>query len=576
MKLFKLAAVAAAVALLASCSMKVSKISEQSRYDTSQKDLQKIMNAQPTLKGNLSLSDAIARTLKFNLDNRIRLTRLALANGQLKLAVLQMLPTIDTSLGYKGRSNQKKSFLIQNGQLSTSDTTVNPRETHDADVVLNWNLLDLGLSYVRSKQQADRVLVAKEQRRQIVQDLVKQVTATYWRAYNAQSMYQDVEAFRDKVAKALALSQKATASRAGSAEKQLEYQKMLISSLRQVSKMRAQMIRARQELSKLMSVDARSQFILMPPSKEMVKMEPLKLKIQQLDTLALVNRPELKEMDYKVRIADRGITTAILNALPSIKFDLGYNYDSNKYEVQRNWISWNSDISWNVLNLLSAAYSHKVAKTQKQLEQLQRMATTMTVLTQVRLSLVDYQLARQEFSLSVQKNAVNEKLFKHTEKRAQAKASNQQQVIRRSLDYLNSRMDRALAFSGAQDAKALVLDSVGVDVLPAGNYDEMKLTALSKLVQQNLDKVNNKGLNSVLAGRYQTIASQLSILKSLAVKPAKEAAAKATPEAKAKAETKTEPKTKAAKPAATKSNTAKKGHFSCNVVKGKWQCDSMS
>ena len=55
--------------------------------------------------------------------------------------------------------------------------------------------------------------------------------------------------------------------------------------------------------------------------------------IGELEEVALENRPELREEDYRKRISVAETRKALLSLLPGISFDVAARYDSNKYLV---------------------------------------------------------------------------------------------------------------------------------------------------------------------------------------------------------------------------------------------------
>jgi outer membrane protein TolC len=60
---------------------------------------------QQPLSGPLTLSDAMARALKYNLDYRLKLMETALSRGLLDVSRQDMLPKLMTDAGYRWRDN---------------------------------------------------------------------------------------------------------------------------------------------------------------------------------------------------------------------------------------------------------------------------------------------------------------------------------------------------------------------------------------------------------------------------------------------------------------------------------------
>ena len=55
---------------------------------------------------------------------------------------------------------------------------------------------------------------------------------------------------------------------------------------------------------------------------------------------ALRQRPELREVQYRLRINDQEAEAALLELLPSLQSYAGLNYDSNSFLYNKHWLSW--------------------------------------------------------------------------------------------------------------------------------------------------------------------------------------------------------------------------------------------
>ena len=142
---------------------------------------------QEPVKGSLSLYEAMARALKYNLDHRVELMEVALRHRQLDLAHYSMLPKAVVNAGYANRDNYSggtsRRLPIGTPSLSAdTSSTSSERDVATGDIQFSWNILDFGLSYVRANQSADRVLIAKETRRKVVNRLIQDVRVAYWLA----------------------------------------------------------------------------------------------------------------------------------------------------------------------------------------------------------------------------------------------------------------------------------------------------------------------------------------------------------------------------------------------------------
>jgi outer membrane protein TolC len=72
---------------------------------TSANDQQQARKDVEPLQGPLTLEEAIARAIKYNLDRRTRLMQETLAQGQFDVGKYDMLPKLMASAGYRERNN---------------------------------------------------------------------------------------------------------------------------------------------------------------------------------------------------------------------------------------------------------------------------------------------------------------------------------------------------------------------------------------------------------------------------------------------------------------------------------------
>ena len=145
---------------------------------------------QQPVTGAIDIHEAVARALKFNLDHQVELADMAVRDRELELAHYSLLPNLVANSGYTGRDNfnASNSRNILTGAESLATSTSQDRQQRIADATFSWNILDFGLSYVRARQSADKVLVQNELRRKVALRIVEDTRAAYWRALSAQRL----------------------------------------------------------------------------------------------------------------------------------------------------------------------------------------------------------------------------------------------------------------------------------------------------------------------------------------------------------------------------------------------------
>ena len=119
---------------------------------------QALMKDQEPIVRPISLYEAMARAIKYNLDYRVQLFEEALRASETDLAREEPLPDLVANAGFNNRDNfsgSRSSALLGSttvGEQSLVPSTSSERAVGNADLRLSWDILDFGLSYVRAKQ----------------------------------------------------------------------------------------------------------------------------------------------------------------------------------------------------------------------------------------------------------------------------------------------------------------------------------------------------------------------------------------------------------------------------------------
>ena len=171
MNISKLAATCGlATLLLSGCSITPEVLTPEEVEQGAAADLNTMFMDQEPVSGPITLYEAIARAVKYNLDHRLKMMEEALAQKQLDLVRYDQLPELTASAGYYSRDNFSGGTSIaltgpNKGDVSLIASTSSEKQVTDVNGILVWNVLDFGVSYVRAQQQSKEVLITEERRR---------------------------------------------------------------------------------------------------------------------------------------------------------------------------------------------------------------------------------------------------------------------------------------------------------------------------------------------------------------------------------------------------------------------------
>lgn len=454
-------------------------------------DRERMFAGQEVVAAPITFHEAAARALKYNLDYRLKLMELALAQGLSEVSNQEMLPRLVAGAGYAWRNNDSggTSIGIEDGQVSLRPSTSQERGRALSSLSFSWNALDFGVSYYRARQKADQVLMAEERRRKVIQNVLQDVRNSYWRAWGAQKLMGRLDILVERTNKALDYAFQAEKEGLMPQEQALAYQRALLDTLGLLMLRRQDLELARTELTALMSLPPGSDYRLADEAE--MPLPPVPDNFEELERTALAMRPEIMEEWYRKRVTENDLNAAKILLWPNLSVDVGPQYDSNKYNYNSTWVDAGVRLSWNILKLAQLPALEQAHKFQNETDDLRRMALSMAVLTQVRVGVQRYALSVAELRFAEKSLRVDQRYFHYVQSAQQSQLTSNLEVIRAEARALLSVYQRYAAYSNAQAAWGRVYNSVGLDVLPE-TIDSYDVTGLAAALATTMETWQNK------------------------------------------------------------------------------------
>jgi len=440
------------------------------------------VDQEPVTKA-ISLYEAMARALGYNLDLRLELFKKTLATRQLDLTRYEQLPDLVASVGYDSRDNFSgaSSTSLTTGQQSLESSTSSDKDVISADLGLSWNILDFGVSYYRAQQAADRVLIAEEQKRNIINRILKDVRIVYWRAVSNDRLIHRLEDLMIRVTQALEDSKQVEYKRLSTPLAALTYQRELIDNKEELQELYEGLSLAKIQLASLMNLPLGEEYELVVNERP-EDIPSLGYTPQFMELLALENRSELREISYQKRINSQETRAALLSLLPGIDLNFGKNYSDNSFLFNTNWLSFGARVSWNLLNVFKYPATKRVAETQAEILDAQRLALSMAILTQVHIGLAQYEHAKNKYLTAADYNETQIKILEQIQTAAEVDAASQQDLIREEMNALVSEVRYDIAYAELEGAYANSYAAMGID--PSfDNLDTENIESLAKSLE---------------------------------------------------------------------------------------------
>ena len=439
--------------------------------EQTQKDMNLLNEVVVPITKPISLDEAIERGINHNLQKRVKVLESALSEKQLDLVYYDMLPSLTAAAGYSERNNYaasaSTSFRDGNPQPLGSNPSYSvsqDKERTTADIGFSWNILDFGLSYVRAQQQADKFLIAKEKEKKVEQNLIQEIRRSYYQAVSSQDLLKRIQPMMVEVNKALADSKQVQDQRVGKSPMEaLSYQRELLDILRSLHTLESSLISAKIELAELMGLKPGIEFELADKVEKDYQIPEFNMNIDEMEKLALENRPELAEGRYQVRISEKELTAAKLKMLPGINLNTSLSYENSDYLLNNDWYSYGANVSWNLLNVFKGNEYNKIAKTQIEIAKEQQLALSMAVLSQVHLSIVKFNQAKKEYFLAKDYLSVADDIYNLTQVQNDVNVNGRLILIKEKLNDILATLRYSSSYANVQNSYGRIFASMGID-----------------------------------------------------------------------------------------------------------------
>lgn len=457
-----------ALLLLAGCySIRPRPLTRAEMVEKNITEIAGVRGAQEPVTITVTLEEAMARALKYNLELKVKRIEQAMSLNLLAATKGDMLPKLLGQIGYTERDNDRISLSRDTttaGAPLVPSRFVSQERSHTFhELGLNWSVLDFGVGYLRSKQQADRVLIASERRRKAMHLVLQDVRTAYWRLASAQSMEARLTTTVAAAEQALILARAAGTNGDKDPATAARYQRSLLENLRLLDALKQELSTAQVDLAVLINCPPDQRVTVAEPPVDEEPLPAIGLPIEQLEQTALGQNPDLIEQHYSARIARLEARSALLRMFPNLSLGYSLNYDSDRYLVNQSWQQASAQISYNFLSLLSLPAIKAYGKAGIAQADERRHLAQVAVLAQVHLARLQVLTAQQQLSRAREINEIDARLAKIAGDRMNAEADDTLEIVSARTAALLSKLRYYQARSSLQTAHARLLATLGAE-----------------------------------------------------------------------------------------------------------------
>lgn len=423
-----------------------------------------VSESQTPVMQSIDLYEAMARALKYNLDYRVEMSDVALRTAEVREAELDMLPELVAKVDWSDRDNDPFSGSIdQNGVIDPVASTSADPGSDSGSLELSWDILDFGLSYYRAKQAGDRALIAEEQRRSTINRVIEDVRTAYWRAVAAERLLGQIGQLETRAQAALNVARRQVANGEGDRLEALRFQREMLDTLRTAQELRRDLFVAKNQLAALMNLPQNQDFSVVVPNHTRLNTPITALSSDDMTKMAMRNRPEMREIAYRLRINEEEEAASVLELLPSIRGYLGVNYDSNDFLVNENWTGWGARVSWDLMSLATHSRRKDRIVRQSDLLDARSLALTQAIATQVFVANKRFHSLQHEVDTARQYHNTSDRIFAQARDEYQTGAGSQREYVRENLKAILASLRYDATYAEMQGAFANVYAAVGLN-----------------------------------------------------------------------------------------------------------------
>ena len=452
----------------------------------------------------LTLEEALARAVRFNLDVRVAEYEEMLADGDLMLESLSVLPAMTAKTQFIGRNNlgASSSLSVLTGVQSLEPSISTPRQRMVQQMQLNWNLMDLGMDIGRIRSASDRKQVTQERRRKVYHNVVQDTYAAYWRCAAAQRVAPVVRDLLQQAEKQISIVDQSVATGGIPLGDSDQLRGDLLDKKQQLMQLQDQLALAEIELKTMIAIPPSAKISLKLPSADWLKADTLPRlgqDMEKLEAMALVNRPEVREEFLNKKIAARNVKLTLFETLPGAELALDYNHDHNRYLSDPEWISITGSLIQNITKILTAPARYGKAKEEVRMADTRRQALVAAVLTQVHVARERFGYYSDSYNLVVATEDNKLRQMRRAEAFENAGLMGQTQMVGARLDAGIAQLNRVIAYAGAQEAYGRLIDTLGIDLWGEGQTDGMSIPELAAALKENLSNIETRTLQGAAA-----------------------------------------------------------------------------
>ena len=425
----------------------------------------------------LTLQKCIEIALKNNLQTRVSELELQVQKELETSEALGMLPQLNINNNFTWRSNTPASSsekIVATGRTYGASYSQD-RAINYLNIDLMFSMVDFGLAYFNTRQQADRAMMTKQRTERAAQNLIFDVVRAYFKVAAAQRAQQltasVIEQCRTRYEQIHTLSQKRQISPARAFDESRRFIEM------------EKRLTAYERSYESACVELRTLLGYYPSPMIEVDETPLDHtpefnflpSIELMEQIAVLQRPELYETDIQKHINILECRKTILLMFPNVKLYADWSNSNNSFTYNKSWWELGLRAAYNLLLLPKHIARYRAYDKQVDAEEYRAYAQAVAVMAEVRIAQGNMFAAKNRFDKNNQiYNDYNEQLNMELKTRAASGSIAELELDHIRLETTQAQIDRLTSLGEYYVSYYRLLNIMGLRKMDARSVDELK------------------------------------------------------------------------------------------------------
>ena len=424
----------------------------------------------------LSLKECIRMALDNNLELKVMSIEENVAKEMRTAEMLGMLPELNISDSFTGRSNTpaSSSKKVADSGLTYGYSTSQDRNVNYFNIDLALSVVDFGLAYFNTQQARDRVMIREQRTRRARQNLTFDVVKAYFQVAAAQRAIKITTGLLEDCRSRYQLIEKLSKSRAITPFRAFDETKRFV----EMEKRLTNYIRSYENSC----VELRSLLGMHPGGKILVDDAYLNQvpkfefpEIELMEQIALLERPELYEIDMQKHVNVLECRKEIVKMFPNVRLFYDFVNSNNSFLYHASWYELGIRAAYNLLKLPQHIKQYQAYSAQVDAEETRTFSLAIGIMAQVRIAHANLISVKERYEID---NKVYTAYSKNL-KWALASRKLTGDLSNLELDHMRlataeTEIERLMSLGNVYVAYFRILNCVGISKLDAGSLNVLR------------------------------------------------------------------------------------------------------